>query len=106
MFQANVQSKAEISYAMTIMDAIHGWEDEEKRVGSQFAACMWIYTKEVLTRGQILNAEMQEYQRKRMMSIMLCTNWVCAGTFEDHEWVPESTSAQLAEEVLGMELDF
>ena len=29
--------------------------------------------------------EMEEYLKKRMMSIMLCTNWVCAGTFEDHE---------------------
>ena len=37
---------------------------------------------------------------------MLCTNWVCAGTFEDHEWVSESTITQPAEEVLGMELDY
>ena len=28
---------------MTMMDAIYGWKDEEKRVGSKFAACMWIY---------------------------------------------------------------
>ena len=41
-----------------------------------------------------------------MMSIMLCTNWVCAGTFEDHEWVTESTIALNAEEVMGMELDY
>ena len=73
---ANVQAKSVFSYAMTTMemDAIHGWEDEEKRVGSTFAACMWIHTKEVLTRGQILNLEMEEYLKKRMMSIMLCTN--------------------------------
>ena len=77
---------------MAIMDAIDGWEDEEKRVGSEFAACMWIYTKAVLTRGQILNVEMEEHLKKRMMSIMLCTNWVCAGTFEDHEWVSEAGS--------------
>ena len=30
---------------MTVMDKISGWEDEEKWVGSKFAACMWIYTK-------------------------------------------------------------
>ena len=29
-----------------------------------------------------------------MMSIMLCTNWVCVGTFDDHEWVSESTTTQ------------
>ena len=55
---------------MTIMDAIYGWEDEEKRVGSKFAACMWIYTNEVLTRGQIHTPEMEAYLKKRMMSIM------------------------------------
>ena len=46
---ANVQPKAVFSCAMTTMDEIYGWEDEEKRVGSKFAACMWIYTTEVLT---------------------------------------------------------
>ena len=29
---------------MTVMDNICGWEDEE-RLRSKFAACMWIYTK-------------------------------------------------------------
>ena len=51
----HVQHEVVFSCVMSIMDAIYGWEDEEKRVGSKFAACMWIYTKEVLTRGQILN---------------------------------------------------
>ena len=67
---------------------------------------MWIYTKDVLTKGQVLNLEMEEYLKKRMMSIMLCTNWVCEGTFEDHELVSESTITQHAEEVRGMELDY
>ena len=88
------------------MDAIYGWEDEEKRVGSKFAACMWTYTKEVLTRGQILNPDKEEYLKKPMMSIMLCTNWDCAGTFVDHEWVSASTVTQHVEEVVGMELDY
>ena len=46
---ANVQSKAVSSYAMTMMDKICGWIAEEKWMGSKFAACMWIYTKMVLT---------------------------------------------------------
>ena len=54
----------------------------------------------------ILNPEMEEYLKKRMMSIMLCTNWVCAGTYEDHEWVSERTIAQHAEEVMGMEMNY
>ena len=64
-----------------------------------------IHTKEVLARGQILNPENEEYLKERMMSIMLCTNWVCAGAFEDHEWVSESTTTQHEEEVMGMALD-
>ena len=53
--QVNVQSKAVFSYAMTLTDEIRGWEDEESWVGSKFAACMWIYTKEALTGGQTLD---------------------------------------------------
>ena len=49
--QVNVQSKAVFSCAMTLMDKIRGWEDEERWVGSTFTACMWIYTEEALTRG-------------------------------------------------------
>ena len=80
------QSKAVFSCAMTMMDKINGWKDEERWVGSQIATCMWIYTKEVLTRGKIVNPEQEVYLKKRMMPIMLCTSWVCAGIFVDHEW--------------------
>ena len=100
-----VQSKAVFSYAMMIMDEIYGWEVQENRVGSNFAACMWIYTKDALTKGQIPNPAMEEYLKKRMLFIMLCTNWVCAGTFEDHEWVSESAISLHMEEVKGMEMD-
>ena len=95
---ANVQSKAVFSDAMTIMDEVCGWEDEEKRVVSKIAACMWIYTKEVLTRGHVPTPKMEEYLKRRLMSIMLCMNWVCAGTFDDHEGVSESTITQHEEE--------
>ena len=43
--------------------------------------------KKIGTGGQILHPEKEEYLKKRMMSLMLCTNWVCAGTFANHEWV-------------------
>ena len=48
---ANVQPRAVFSYAMTVIDKVEGW-NEEKWVGSKFAACMWIYTKRVLTGGK------------------------------------------------------
>ena len=104
--EANVQSKAVLSYAMTLMDKIRGWEDEESWVGSKFAACMWIYTKEALTGGQILDRVQEEYLRKRIKSIMLCTNWVCAGAFVDHEWVSSRTIFQAGGRILSMALDF
>ena len=105
----NVQSKAAFSYATTVMDKINGWEeweDEERWVGSKFAACMWIYTEEALTGGHILNQEQGKYLKKRMMSIMHCTNWVCVGAFVDHEWLSARTIIQQGEEILSMELDF
>ena len=82
-------------------DKICGSEDDEKRVGSKFAACMRIYTKEMLTSGQMSTPEMEEY-----LKIKLCMNWVCAGTFDDREWVSESTIAQQEEETKGRELDY
>ena len=75
-------------------------------MGSHFATCMWIYTEETLTRGHTLNPEQEEYLKKRMMSIMLCTTWVCAGTFVDHEWESSRTIDQHVEEVMGMELNY
>ena len=80
-----------LTYAMTVMDKICGWEDEDKWVGSEFAACMWIYTKEVLTGWQKPTPEVAEYLKRRLLSMMLCMNWVCAGTVDDHDWVSEST---------------
>ena len=102
----NVQSKNVFSHAMTLMDKIRGREHEEKRVGSKFATCMWIYTKKALTKEQIQKPAMEEYLKKRMLSVMLRTNLVCAGTFIDHGWVSESTISQHEEEILGMELNY
>ena len=35
--------KSVFSYAVTVMDKVEGWNEEEW-VGSRLAACMWIYT--------------------------------------------------------------
>ena len=48
----------------------------------------------------------RQKDKYRIQHGMLCTSWVCAGTFVDHEWVPESTISQHVEEVMGMELDY
>ena len=81
---------------MTLMDNIRELKNEES---AKFAACMWIYTKEALTEGQILDREQEENLRIRVMSIMLCISWVCAGTFVDHEWVSSRTIIQQEEEI-------
>ena len=49
---------------------------------------------------------MYEYLKRRMLSIMLCVNWVCEGAFDDHEWVSESTTALQEAEVMGRDLDY
>ena len=76
--------KPVFSSTMVVMDKIHGWTDEEKWVGSRFEACMWLYTKMVLSAWRKPTPEMQEYLKRRMLSIMLCVNWVYAGTLDDH----------------------
>ena len=51
-----IQTKAEFSYAIEVMDRIGGWEEEEGEqenwVGPSFAASMWIYTKAVVCRAK------------------------------------------------------
>ena len=49
---------------------------------------------------------MQEYLKRRMLSIMLCVNWLYARTFDDGEWVSESTIAEQEEEVMNRDLDY
>ena len=98
--------KAVFSCAMTVTDKICGWKDEERWVGSKFAACMWIFIKSVLTSGQTPTPEMKEYLKRLLLSIILCMSWVCAGTFDDHEWASDSTTTQQEEELMGKELDY
>ena len=43
--------KATFSFAMVVMNKVEGW-NEEKWVGSFFAASMWIYTKAVFCDGR------------------------------------------------------
>ena len=46
-----IQTKAEFSDAIAVMDKIGGWE-EGNWARSRFAACMWIYTKAVICNGE------------------------------------------------------
>ena len=56
-----------------------------------------------LTSWQKHTLEVEEYLKRRLLSIMLCKNWVCARAFDDHEWVSESTITEQQEEVMGKE---
>ena len=46
-----IQTKAEFSCAISVMDKSGGWT-EENWVGSRFAPNMWIYTKAVFAMGK------------------------------------------------------
>ena len=50
--------------------------------------------------------EMQECLKRRILSFMLCVNWVCAGNKEGHEWVSESTTAEQEDKVMGRALEY
>ena len=88
---------------MTLMDKIRGWKDEERWVGSTFAACMWIYTKEARTEAQILGPEQKEYSKKRRLSIMTCrTGYVLVLSLIMNG---SERTIQHEEEIFGLELN-
>ena len=52
-----IQTKAEFSYGIAVMDRNGGWIDGRNEEGRQFlgvecSASMWIYTKAVICNGQ------------------------------------------------------
>ena len=61
-----IQTKAEFSSAIAVIDKIGGWK-EENRVGSRFAASMWICTEAVICKDQ---NNMQDYKLQDFRSIM------------------------------------
>ena len=71
---------------MTVMDMVKGW-NEEKWVGSKFAACMWMYTKAVLFDGRGLPSQ---DLRQMLLIIVECVSWAC----EDFLWEHEGDGAQ------------
>ena len=91
---------------MTVMDKILGWHDEEKMGGFKFFG-MHVDPHQVGPFGATSTPpEMQECFKRRILSVMLCVTWVCAGNFEGHEWVSESTMAEQEDEVMGGELEY
>ena len=85
---ANVQPKAVFSCAMTVMDKICGWREEQQWIGSFFPACIWIHTEAVLC---VEHDSKQEYLKRRMLSIMESVNWDCEDALVEHEWVSPLT---------------
>ena len=50
-----IQTKAEFSCAVTVMDKIGGWEEgneQEDQIGARFGASVWIHTKAVFCNDQ------------------------------------------------------
>ena len=66
--------KTTFSYAMTAMDKVGGWSEEEW-VGSKLAACMWICTEAVLCDGR---RRPPQDLRRMLRIIMDCVSWACA----------------------------
>ena len=74
-----IQTKAEFSYALTVMDKIGGWEgneDVDNQVGLRFGSCLWIFTKAIMLDGSRTNSARETIQRKKN-SIIFAVNSVC-----------------------------
>ena len=92
---ALAEPKSVFSYAMTVMVKVDGW-NEEKWVGSKFAACMWIHTKAAQSAGQ---GRSPEGLRQVLVIIMEYVTWVCEDLWE-HEWVTEPNVLWKENEIL------
>ena len=71
--------------------------DEEKCVGSNLVACMWIYTKAVLCEGRRRDPP-QDLQPK-LEIIVESASWVTEDFLWEHEWIME-TNVTLKENVI------
>ena len=68
-----IQTKAEFSNALSVMDRIGGWEGNEERrneVGVEFASCMWICTKAVVCDGRTPDLERENLLKRKLDSII------------------------------------
>ena len=77
--------KSVFSNAVTVMDKVEGWNEEEW-AGSKFAACMWVYTMAVLSDGK---GPRKKPEAEALSTIMDSVSWVCEDALWEHEWVTE-----------------
>ena len=74
--------KATFSFAMALMDKVGGW-NEENWVGSNFAACMWIYSIAVLSNGRRCEPPLDLDFIQGI--IVESVTWVTEGSLWEHE---------------------
>ena len=72
-----IQTKAQVSYAITVMDRIGGWieggsTEGGSQIGGRLAASIWIYTRAVTFNGQTY---MDGFRNQKMYSILEAINW-------------------------------
>ena len=72
---------------MALMDKVGGW-NEEKWVGSNFVACMWIFTKAVLCDGRRRDPPLDPNSVLGM--IVENVTWVTEGSLWEHEWITDT----------------
>ena len=90
-----IQTEAEFSYAIAVMDKIGGWEagnDQDKITGwmqDLRQACVYL-TKAVVCNGQ---RNMQTFRVSKMNSIMEAVNWACDDFPDYHDLVSEFSLA-------------
>ena len=77
---------ATLSFTMTVMDKVEGWNEEEW-VGSYLAACMWFFTKVVLC---------DERRRDPPLDLQIVlgiiveiVHWVTEDSLWEHEWIDQ-----------------
>ena len=95
------QTKAEFSYAMSVMDKIGGWDEgdeQEDQIGERFGANLWIYTNAVSCIGQ---RNMEKFVMNKMNSMTVAVNGAQEILYYNHEWTPQYSIVLQECKVLG-----
>ena len=98
-----IQTKAEFSCAIAVMDRIGGLEEEERRTRKLVWAKICSYTQAVVCNGQ---NHMQNYRILKLRSVKEAVNWVYDDALDEHVWLSELTiSLQEAKVLEALQCD-
>ena len=97
-----IQTKAEFSYAIAVIDRIGGWIEgggieDGSQIGGRLAVCIWILSKAVVCNGQNYMKACRNQQNLLWKPLIVSVH-VCR---INHDWIAEFSLVLQEHKVLG-----